>query len=338
MTPATSNLPPELVYVTDDMPGFKRRKHGKGFAYYDVHGQHVKSEKQIARIDALAVPPAYTDVWICPKENGHLQATGRDERGRKQYRYHPGWQQYRSALKFDSLVRFGALLPRIRRRIARSLRAGSADDCVHKDFASAALIRLIDRGHLRIGAAKESVTGAVGATSLKRKNIRLDDSGIHLDYTAKGGRRVRRQLSDRTLQRTLEKIDNLPGRRLFQYRGADGELYPLDSGDVNAWLKTAAGDETVSAKTFRTWAGSLAAFEVALREDALTVKTMCEAAARRLRNTAAICRSSYIHPAIIALTDIESDARKARIDMDTPSKRGLTKAETQMLEFLRNAI
>ena len=323
-------LPKGLVYVSDDMPGFTRRKHGKGFEYLSPDGTRVEAEKQIARIDALAIPPAYKDVWICMKPNGHLQATGHDDRSRKQYRYHTQWAEFRSTRKFSSLAEFGDVLPRIRRKVTRTLRADEPD----KDFAVAALVRLLDKGHLRIGSSDSSVTGAVGATSLLHRNLKLNDGKIKLDYVAKGGKRVRRQLSDRTLLRTLEQIDNLPGKRLFQYIGRDGDVHPLDSGDVNEWLKDAAGHENVSAKTFRTWAGTLAAFRVAQKSDKLTIKAMCEAAADELRNTPTICRGSYVHPAVINLAEIAADKRNKLINCDIDTKSGLTNAETQLLRFL----
>jgi len=324
------DLPSGLVYVSDDMPGISRRKRGKGFQYIDPQGCSIDDEGELDRIRTLAVPPAYSDVWICMKPNGHLQATGHDDRKRKQYRYHEKWSEYRSLLKFDSLAEFGQLLPRIRRRVRRSLREPEMD----KDFVSAAVIRLLDKGHLRIGGSDESVTGALGATSLQHKNVKLRDGKIRLDYVAKGGKRVRRQLSDRKLMQTLEQIDNLPGKRLFQYRGHDDDIHPLDSGDVNEWLKMASGDSDISAKTFRTWAGTLAAFEVAQKEDELSIRKMCEAAAEQLRNTPAICRNSYVHPAVISLADVDADQRAKQIAGKIKTTTGLTNSETQLLAFL----
>ncbi len=325
-------LPAGLIYVNDDMPGISRRKRGKGFQYLAPDGTSVDDKNQIERINTLAVPPAYQDVWICMKPNGHLQATGHDERQRKQYRYHEQWQVYRSQLKFDHLVAFAETLPRIRRCVTRNLREPELD----KDFATAALVRLIDKGHLRVGSREDNITGAVGATSLKHKNIKLKGGKIKLDYIAKGGKRVRQQLSDRKLLHTLEQIDNLPGKRLFQYRGHDDNIYPLDSGDVNEWLKTASGDTAISAKTFRTWAGTLAAFEAAQSDDKVTIKSMCEAAASALRNTPAICRGSYVHPVVIDLAELEPKERLKISAKTIKTISGLTNAETQLLNFLQH--
>lgn len=323
------DLPKGLVYFSDAMPGYTRRRRGRGFEYLDTEGCTIERGPERERIEALAVPPAYRSVWICPAPEGHLQATGYDERERKQYRYHPRWQEYRSTRKFDGLAEFALHLPRIRRRILADLKREEID----KPLVAAAVARLLDRAHMRVGGGDATITGARGATGLEHRNLKVAEGRIRLDYTAKGGKRVRRQLSDATLMRVLERIDNLPGRALFKYRGRDGALHRLDSGDVNRWLKDAARDERVSAKTFRTWSGTLAAFR-ALRADEPTIKALCEAAADTLRNTPAICRNSYVHPDVIALVEKDRETLDTLLEVEVSPPRGLTKDEARLARFL----
>ncbi len=315
-----SSLPEILRYSDDSEPGYTRKKSGDSFVYFDSQNAPVKNKAALTRFAGLGLPPAYEDVWICADEFGHIQATGRDVAGRKQYRYHPKWREFRDRQKFSNLADFGAALPALRRKIARDLRAEDGG----KDFVCAAVVRLIDKGALRVGHDRNA---AYGAGTLRRRHVKFMPDGIKLDYKAKGGKRVRKTVRDKTLSRILQSIDDLPGRRIFQYIGADGEIYGLDSAQVNAYL-----GEDYTAKTFRTWHGSVAAFECAQQADGpLTIKAMSEAAAARLHNTPAICRSSYIHPKILGLTE-DNIAGQVK---DAP-KRGLLKPERQMLRFLQS--
>ncbi|WP_308917392.1 DNA topoisomerase IB [Jannaschia sp. LMIT008] len=291
---------PDLIYYADDRPGITRRRAGRGWSYRAPDGTTIDDIAERRRIEALAVPPAYADVWISPERRGHLQATGVDDRSRKQYRYHPDWSAWRDAKKYDALPAFGEALPRIRRRIHAAL-GGEAGE---RDFAIAAVLRLIDRTSLRVGSEDyRRENGTEGATTLRNRNLRLDRDRLRLDVRAKGGKRVRRQVSDRTLARALHALADLPGAPVFTWRDGD-EAHAVQADHVNDWLRDAAGLAGATAKTFRTWNGSVAALDAARRAGAgVTIKVMAEAAADRLHNTPAIARGSYIHPAVIALAE-----------------------------------
>lgn len=292
MTPIAAS---GLVYFSDDQPGISRRRRGRGFSYIAPDGTTIARGAERERLEALAVPPAYEDVWICPLQNGHLQATGRDTRARKQYRYHPEWAELQARTKFDRLAEFGEVLPRIRRRVRRDLQADAGDWL----FAIASAVTLIDRTAIRVGSPDYTrQNGSYGALTLRRKHVTLADNRIEMRYTAKGGKKVRRQINDKRLARILDKISDLPGAELLTWVDDEGAVQTLNSTALNAYIADAAGSEGVSAKTFRTWKGTLAAFEVAERGDA-TIKAMAEAAAAELNNTPTVARNSYIHPAVI---------------------------------------
>ncbi|WP_337267400.1 DNA topoisomerase IB [Oryzifoliimicrobium ureilyticus] len=323
-----------LVYVSDMEPGIRRLKKGKGFSYRLPNGQTVSDEKERRRIATLGLPPAYENVWICMDANGHLQATGFDARGRKQYRYHKDWQSFRSERKFDQLVPFGQALPKIRRTVLRDLDSGTED--VHGVLA--ALTTLLDEAHLRVGnQAYVKENGTYGATTLLKRHIKLDEGRIELKFRAKGGKRVQRSLKHPRLQKILEEIADLPGRQLFVWKDETGALKPVDSGRLNAYLTEISG-LPISAKTFRTWAGSVAAYSqarsVVQSGERLTVKQMAEASAEVLHNTPAISRSSYIHPAIIALADKERNPKPEDFELHDQPLRGLRAEENRLLDFL----
>ena len=325
-----SAMPQILTCSSDAEPGICRRVRGKGFSFHNPDGSKVEDAKTLDRITTLAIPPAWRDVWICPQEHGHIQATGYDARDRKQYRYHDKWREHRDALKFASLSDFGDSLPALRQRVRRDLGRNRPD----KDFVCAALVRLLDKAALRVGTdayARENKT--YGATTLRMKHLSLLDAGhIKLDFTAKGGKRVRKQITDRTLHRAMERIGDLKGYEVFHYLTEEGRRCGVDSGDVNAYLNETL-DSDFSAKTFRTWHGTVAAFEEALEADDLTIKAMCERASGVLHNTPAICRSSYIHPEIIKLA--EDEARARRLSATEKARRsGLRVAEARLLAFL----
>ena len=325
--------PSDLVFVEADTSGIIRERahsHEDGFVYrYAKTGREINKSDR-TRINGLGIPPAWRDVWICAEPGGYLQATGIDEAGRKQYRYHSAWRAYRERTKFAALTEFGALLPRIRRCVRHQFRASDRPD---RDLVTAALVRLIDDAPLRIGN-QAYARNALGATTLRNRNVRFLDGSFRLDYTAKGGRRVRRQIKDRRLMTVLHQIDDLPGKTLFRYIGEDGEVHRLRSEQVNAWLQDITGSERITAKTFRTWAGSLAAFERAVSDETLTIKAMSEAAAHKLRNTPAVARSSYVHPSIVDLKDKGFEKRQRLFTAITKSASDLTRLETAMLQFL----
>lgn len=319
-----------LIYVSDSDPGIARLKRGKGFAYLDAAGQRVSDAAQLERISALAVPPAYRDVWICARADGHIQATGYDEAGRKQYRYHSQWSEKRSEAKFEALPSFGRALPRLRRAVERTLNTAKKDNLFTKDVATAAVVRLLDHTAMRIGGRSRT---SQGATTLMLRNIAYERDSLKLRYTAKGGKKVRCSVTDKRLQRILEKIHDLPGKRLFQYIGSDAMVHPLDSGDVNMWLKTQTGMDHISAKMFRTWHGSAAALDALLRADKPTIRVACEAAASVLWNTPAIARKSYVHPSVLNLVATENvPAALAKL----PCRRitGLTASEQRLMALI----
>ncbi len=293
-----------LRYYPDSRPGIGRRRCGRGFVYIDPDGKRIVEAEELRRIKALAIPPAYDDVWISPQPSGHLLATGYDARGRKQYRYHPGWTEAQAETKFSSLVDFGTALPAIRRRIRRDLELEPGAE----DFAVAAAAALIDRLSLRVGGASYArENGSYGALTLRRRHVRFREGKIHVSFKGKGGKRVRRQLADTSLQKVLEKICDLPGAELLSWIDKNGVGHSVSSANLNAYLAEAGGSDAFSAKTFRTWAGTVAAFAVAIREGKPTISAMAKAAAERLHNTPAIARKSYVHPAVIALAEKPTD-------------------------------
>ncbi len=319
--------PLNLIYYGDDQPGISRKRHGRGFTYRAADGTMIDRGAERKRLEAMAVPPAYEDVWMSPLENGHLQATGRDARARKQYRYHEQWSEAQSETKFNSLVDFGHMLPRLRRFVKRDL----DQDAGVRAFALASAVTLIDRASLRVGNADYSrENGSYGTITLRNRHVKLDGNKISLRFTSKGGKKVRRQINDRTLAKTLGKINDLPGARLLSWVDDDGDVHELNSAALNTYIAHAAGDAHVTAKTFRTWAGTVAAFEVAEKGDA-SIKAMAEAAAEQLSNTPTVARNSYIHPRVIDLAGGDP------IDLDAGRKTGLFAAEARLLAFLEQS-
>lgn len=319
-----------LVYVSDSEPGIARVRRGKGFSYLDPSGKTISAKSELVRIKSLAVPPAYRNVWICANENGHIQATGLDDANRKQYRYHPLWSEARSGAKFDKLSDFGIALPQVRRAVESILTGAKRDDVFAKEVAIAAVVRLLDHTAMRIGGRSRT---SQGATTLMLRNIRYDRDRLKLQYTAKGGKKVRCSVTDKRLQRILEKIHDLPGKRLFQYIGADGEVHPLDSGDVNAWLKERTGIDHISAKMFRTWHGSVAALEALRKAKKPSIRIACEAASCVLWNTPAIARKSYVHPAVLDIATAH-DAPGAFAALSVRRSKGLVAAEQRLMALI----
>lgn len=332
-----ASLPNNLRYSCPDDPGLSRRKRGPGFSYYDDAGQLVTCETTLLRIRSLGLPPAYKDVWICADAQGHLQAVGTDVRGRRQYRYHAEWQAFRQQQKFDRLVDFGRALPRIRHSVSRDLRRNQAD----KALVCAALVRLIDQASLRVGSERYvQENGSFGATTLRSRHLKLSHNTLILSCRAKGGRRVRKQIQDRTLARVLNQIDDLPGRLLFQSIDDQGSVKPVLSEDVNAYLSEVAEDNQSTAKTFRTWQGSVCALDEAFSERGiLSIKQMSESAAAHLHNTPSIARHSYIHPKIIELAKYAPENRTGKLEaLDLRrAPNGLSQDEKRLIVFLKES-
>lgn len=326
-----------LVYVSDREPGIKRRKRGRGFSYHLPDGAPLSDKGEKARVARLAIPPAYRSVWICTLPDGHLQATGYDDRGRKQYRYHERWQALRDEHKFEQLIPFGHALPSLRRRVLTD--AQRLDDPERATLA--ALVLLLDAAHLRVGNRQYMAeNGTYGATTLLKRHVRFGE-GLELQFLAKGGKKVRRHLRAPRLQRILESIADLPGRELFVWQDDAGSVHPVDSSQLNRYIAEIS-DAPASAKTFRTWGGTLAAFSAALqllvKDERPTIKMMAQAAADELSNTPAISRKSYIHPKVLQIvTDpfLGADL-KHRAAEALPRKDGLRADEQRLLTFLES--
>ncbi len=305
-----------LRYVNDGEPGISRRQQGGGFIYLDTRNQRVKSKAILSRIKSLAIPPAWTDVWICPHENGHMQATGRDARKRKQYRYHPLWREARDSNKFDHLRQFARVLPRIRARVRRQLSAAP----VTRQKVLATVVSLLEKSLIRVGNEEyASANGSHGLTTMRDGHVKIRDGGIRFQFKGKGGKRHEVRLNNAKLARTVKRCQELPGQRLFQYLDEEGGRHAISSSDVNEYLREISGAE-ISAKDFRTWAGTVLA-AMALREfeqfDTQTqakrnILAAIESVAKRLGNTPAICRKCYIHPSVLDSYVDQSMLRVAR--------------------------
>ncbi len=299
------SLPPGLAYVSDAAPGIRRVRRGAGFAYRDADGKWLSDAGEIARIRALAIPPAYSAVWICPLPHGHLQATARDARGRKQYRYHASWRSHRDEGKFDRLAAFGDALPRIRARVAKDIAEGAAVAAPPRNAVLAALVRLLDETQVRVGNDEYAQSnGSYGLTTLRNDHAGVRGSVLRLRFRGKSGVPHEVALDDPRVARIVRRCQELPGQELFVYADPAGDVRSLDSSAVNDYLHEAAG-ERFTAKDFRTWHGSVQALELARRAcpaadgKPLAVPRIVAEVARQLRNTAAVCRKSYIHPAVL---------------------------------------
>jgi DNA topoisomerase-1 len=293
----------QLRYVNDSMPGIRRSRRGKGFAYHDADDALIRDEEVLARLKSLAIPPAWEDVWISPHANGHIQATGRDARGRKQYRYHARWRLVRDDAKYLRMISFARALPGIRRVVEEDLKRPG----LHRRKVLAAVVHLLQTTFMRVGNdeyAKQNQS--FGLTTLRHRHVRVDGSDVLFRFRGKSGVQHDIKLHDPYVARIIRKMRELPGQELFQYEDDDGQRHCIDSGDVNAYLREAAGED-FSAKDFRTWAGTvlatlaLQAFE---RVDSQAqakqnVVRAIENVARRLGNTPSICRKCYVHPAVI---------------------------------------
>jgi DNA topoisomerase-1 len=290
-----------LRYVEDDEPGIARRRRGSGFEYRDPDGRRVSAADR-KRIEALVIPPAWLEVWICRSADGHLQATGRDQRGRKQYRYHDHWREIRDQTKYHRVLAFGSALPEIRRRVSQDM----ARRKLSKDRVVATVVHLLDLTNIRVGNdeyAREN--NSFGLTTLKDRHVSVSGSTLRFRFRGKGGKDFDIACDDRRAARTVRRLEELPGQRLFQYLDDDGELGEVDSDDVNAYLHDVAGDG-YSAKDFRTWTGTVLAACALERlgpfDSAAGAKQQAVAAVRsvagELGNTPAVCRRCYIHPEV----------------------------------------
>ena len=301
--PAVSAKQAGLKYVTDEKPGFGRKITKRGAVYLGLDGKPLRDPDQVARIKALAIPPAYTDVWICPDPDGHLQATGRDARGRKQYRYHPRWREVRDESKYGRMMTFAAALPEIRKRVDADLgRPG-----LPREKVLAAVIRLLETTLIRVGNEEYARTNkSFGLTTMRDRHVRVGGKSVRFEFKGKSGVRHEIDLADPKLAKVVGRCRDLPGQELFQYLDDDERPRTIDSADVNGYLREVSGRD-FTAKDFRTWAGTVLA-SLALREfeafdsEAQAKKNIVAAiehVAGRLGNTPSVCRKCYVHPEVI---------------------------------------
>jgi DNA topoisomerase-1 len=330
-----------LRYVSDEVPGIRRVRRGKSFAYVAAGGKPVRDEATLGRIESLVIPPAWEEVWIAPSANAHLQATGRDERGRKQSRYHPKWRETRDSAKFDKVIAFGRAIPHIRSVTKRHMRLPG----LPREKVLAAVVRCLETTLIRVGNEEYASTNkSYGLTTIRDGHADVRGPRVHFDFKGKSGVRHEIELTDRQLAKIIRASQELPGQELFQYVDDRGKVRDVKSDDVNAYLREIAGDE-FTAKDFRTWAGTvLAAGALQELEHAETerglkknVVAAVEQVAKRLGNTKAVCRKCYIHPAVLDayLDGSLLDTLKQRADKAFRGGGSMKPEEEAVLRFLR---
>jgi DNA topoisomerase-1 len=328
-----------LRYVYDDRPGIRRVKSRGGFRYVGVDGKPVRDEETLRRIRSLVIPPAWANVWICPVAHGHVQATGRDARGRKQSRYHPKWRSTRDEVKYERMLQFGEALPKIRRRVESDL----ALPGMPREKVLATIVRLMETTLIRVGNVEYAKTNhSYGLTTMRRRHVKVAGGRVQFDFEGKSGVHHTIDVCDKRLAKIVKTCRDLPGFELFEYRDESGELRVVDSGDVNEYLREMT-EEHFTAKDFRTWAGtvlacaSLVEFEEyrSEREAKKNLVRAIEDVAAKLGNTPAVCRKCYVHPAVVDCylrgTMAERIARKMK------AKRGLREEELRVMRLLEGA-
>ena len=305
-----------LEYVDDSGPGITRKRAGHGWAYFDPNGKRITDRDEIDRLNRIALPPAYTSAWYCPKACGHILATGIDAKGRKQYRYNPEFRTRQEAEKFDGCAEFGRLLPKVRKRVEKDL----ASNKLTRERAIASVVRLLDLGAIRVGNESYAQENkSFGATTLRMRHAKVSGGKLRLRFKAKSGQLKEATITDRALIRFVRKMQDLPGQHLFQYLDEEGEAHPVGSHDVNAYLSETMG-EHFTAKNFRTWHASVCALRLlAEAERPITLKELTTEVGGHLGNTPAMARKSYIHPAVIALVERQQKWR-ARLKLPREGK------------------
>jgi DNA topoisomerase-1 len=325
----------QLRHSCDNEPGFTRRRMGRYWAYFDGKGERITDRETIERLNAIGLPPAYENGWFCKDANAHLQATGIDSRGRKQYRYHAGFRAHRDKKKYTGTLEFGAALPKLRRKVAGDLKKSP----LSREAVLAAVVRLLDTQFLRIGNEQYArANKSYGATTLRSRHVTRKGNGqMMMRFPGKHGIVHEVPISDRTLKRVVSRCQDLPGQHLFQYLDGDGEPCAVTSADVNDYIREATGGD-FTAKNFRTWAASVIAFEHMLEADEqdkekVTLKTVLEPVAEALGNTPAISRKSYVHPRLIEVA--RERPRDPLGGMERPrARKWLSSAEVGLLDFL----
>lgn len=322
-----------IVYCDDSEPGITRRKMRHGWGYFDIDGTRITDRDEIDRLNRIGLPPAYRDAWFCPNPDGHIQAIGWDERGRKQYRYHTGFREAQDAAKYDRCADFGCALPRLRARVEADL----ARRDFSRDRAVAAVIRLLDRGHVRVGnEGYARANKSFGATTLRRRHAVLKGRSLKLQYRAKSGKMRVMTITDASLSRFVRRCQDLPGQHLFRWIDAAGGAHAVTSSDVNDYIRAATGGD-FTAKHFRTWGASVLAFDMLISAAAdINLAQLLEPVSEALGNTPSIARKSYVHPLLIGLVKQgQSELRRAlRLPRAT---RYLTRTERALIALLEGA-
>jgi DNA topoisomerase-1 len=323
----------KLIYVDDNLPGITRKRDDKSWIYYDPAGKKITIKQEITRLNTLAFPPAYKDVWLCPEENGHILATGYDTKGRKQYLYHPEFREQQELKKFEACALFGNKLTLLRAKLAECLQGNELD----YERTLAAVIRLMDLGALRIGSKKNAnKNNSFGATTLRNRHVKLTGKSIRLKYKAKSGKVREVNITDKILSSIIEDLQDLPGQILFQY--VDGsQRTDVTSREVNNFIQRVMGEQ-FSAKHFRTWRASVLAFETLYKaNDKVALKELLDVVSSNLGNTPAIARNSYIHPNLIELCKEDNEAQQQfRESLKLPRKtKYLSRYERGFLAFLK---
>ena len=321
-----------LRHSSDSQPGYSRKRMGRYWAYFDETGERLTDRETIDRLNAIALPPAYSDAWFCKDAEGHLQATGIDARGRKQYRYHPGFTARRDKKKYQGTLEFGAALPKLRRKIASDLKKRK----LGREAVLAAIVRLLDTQHLRVGNEQYAKSNkSFGATTVRSRHVTRTGNRLNMRFKGKHGIVHEVPITEANLKRIVSRCQDLPGQNLFQYLDEDGEACPVTSADVNEYIREATGGD-FTAKNFRTWGASVIAFEMLLDAEAnrrISLKTVLEPVAEALGNTPAISRKSYVHPKLI--TAARDNPRDPLNGMERPrARKWLTSAEVGLLDFL----
>ncbi len=323
-----------LRHSNDSEPGFTRRKAGQGWQYFDDEGARVTDRATVDRLNALALPPAYTDAWFCKDANGHIQATGKDARGRKQYRYHADFRAKRDASKYEGCIEFGQALPRLRARVEKDLRKRS----LTREAVIAAVVRLLDKEHVRIGNEQYArANKSFGATTLRTRHVKDRGRTLTMRFTGKHGIVHELKLTDSNLKRVVRRCQELPGQMLFQYEDDAGEPRAVTSADVNAYIREATGCD-FTAKHFRTWGASVIFYDQLLKaaeEGRISLKTALEPVAEALGNTPTMARNSYVHPRLVDA--VKEDPGNPLGEFRPPrARKRLSPTESRLLAFLKS--
>jgi DNA topoisomerase-1 len=321
----------KLRYVDDSRPGITRQRRGRYWMYFDPNGERITDRDEIERLNAIGMPPAYEKCWFCPFPNGHIQAIGYDARGRRQYRYHPDFRANRDNRKYERLTAFGAALPKLRKRVGADIKGRS----ITLETVVAAVVRLIDATFMRVGNEEYAKSNkSFGATTLRNRHARVTAGKLTLCYAGKHGIKRTATVTDRNLARIARRTQELPGQNLFECVDGDGNVRPVTSGDVNAYLREAMGED-FTAKDFRTWGASVIAYEEMLKradKPRIDLKSMIEPVAEALGNTPAISRKSYVHPALI---EAAKDAGAIGAEERPRATKYLSASERGLIEFLK---